>query len=38
MTSKLDTRNEFAARHIGPRERDRQTMLGLLGQDRKSVV
>ena len=31
MTSKLDTRNEFAARHIGPRERDSQAMLGLLG-------
>ena len=31
MTLQLDTRNEFAARHIGPRERDRQAMLGLLG-------
>ena len=31
MTTPLDTRNEFIARHIGPREADTQAMLDLLG-------
>ncbi len=31
MTTPLDTRNEFIARHIGPREADTRAMLDLLG-------
>ena len=31
MTTPLDTRNEFIARHIGPRDADTQAMLDLLG-------
>ncbi len=33
MTISLDTRNEFIARHIGPRERDIVAMLQQLGYD-----
>ncbi len=33
MTISLDTRNEFIARHIGPRERDITAMLQQLGYD-----
>jgi len=33
MTTKLDTRNEFIARHIGPRSADEQAMLATLGYD-----
>ncbi|MGY4535559.1 glycine dehydrogenase [Pseudomonas sp. TE3786] len=33
MTISLDTRNEFIARHIGPRERDIAAMLQQLGYD-----
>ncbi len=33
MTISLDTRNEFIARHIGPRERDIAAMLQRLGYD-----
>ncbi|MGH8433626.1 MAG: aminomethyl-transferring glycine dehydrogenase, partial [Pseudomonas sp.] len=33
MTISLDTRNEFIARHIGPRDADVQAMLDLLGYD-----
>ena len=33
MTFSLDTRNEFIARHIGPRERDIAAMLKQLGYD-----
>jgi glycine dehydrogenase len=33
MTTKLDTRNEFIARHIGPRPADEQAMLATLGYD-----
>ncbi|MCC8363913.1 aminomethyl-transferring glycine dehydrogenase [Lysobacter sp. A6] len=31
MSTKLDTRNEFIARHIGPREADTKAMLDVLG-------
>jgi glycine dehydrogenase len=31
MTALLDTRNEFIARHIGPRADDEQAMLLSLG-------
>src|SRR5471032_1263288 len=33
MTLRLDTRNEFIARHIGPRSGDEQAMLNSLGFD-----
>ena len=33
MSTKLDTRNEFIARHIGPRSADEQAMLATLGYD-----
>ncbi|MGY3176552.1 glycine cleavage system pyridoxal-binding protein P, partial [Pseudomonas sp. TE12234] len=33
MTTLLDTRNEFIARHIGPRAGDEQAMLNSLGFD-----
>ena len=33
MTNALTTRNEFIARHIGPRDADTQSMLDALGYE-----